>query len=68
MGNIVHIDGRMDSSKEQQILEANITVIQDIEVEQDNDPKHTSKSTIDLVQEWNGLQSPPELEVFSKKK
>lgn len=50
-GNIVEVKGRMDSTKYQLILEANVwlRVSEDIEAgiyKQDNAPKHTSKSNL----------------------
>lgn len=51
-GNIARVEGRMDSTKSQQILKANITPsIKKLKLkrgqflQQDNYPKHTSKST-----------------------
>ena len=49
-GNIVRVEGRMDSTKYQKILEANVqTSVQTLKLErgwvfqQDKDPKHTSR-------------------------
>ena len=51
-----NIKGRKDPIKYQQILEANITLsVKKLKMkrgwlmQQDNDPKHTSKSTIDCI-------------------
>lgn len=55
-GNISLVEGRMNSIKYQQILEANITPsVKKLKMkrgwllQQDNDPKHTSKSTMDYL-------------------
>ena len=57
-GNIVRVEGRMDSTKYQDILEANVRrSVQKLKLkrgwvfQQDNDPKHTSKSTMKYLQE-----------------
>ena len=57
-GNIVRVEGRMDSTKYQDILEANVRrSVQKLKLkrgwvfQQDNDLKHTSKSTMKYLQE-----------------
>ena len=57
-GNIVRVEGRMDSTKYQDILEANVQrPVQTLKLkrgwvfQQDDDPKHTLKSSIKYLQE-----------------
>ena len=69
-GNLVKIEGRMDSTQYQQILDNNVQesvtklkLRRSWVFQQDNDPKHCSKSTKAFMQRhnYNGLEWPSQV-------